>query len=48
MLYGGEIYNSIGVKVASVKLSSDQTAISLSKGVYIVKSEGKSQKILIQ
>ena len=48
LLYDGEIYNSIGVKVASVKLSSEQTAIALRKGVYIVKSEGKSQKVLIQ
>ena len=47
MLYGGEIYNSIGVKVASVKLTSVQTAIALRKGMYIVKSDGKSQKILI-
>jgi trimeric autotransporter adhesin len=48
MFYGGEVYNSIGVKVASVKLSSEQTAISLRQGVYIVKSDGKSQKILIK
>ena len=48
VLFGGEIYNSVGVKVASVKLSSVQTTIALRKGVYIVKSEGKSLKILIQ
>jgi hypothetical protein len=48
VLFGGEIYNSVGVKVASVKFNSEQTAIALRKGVYIVKSEGKSQKVLIQ
>jgi hypothetical protein len=44
----GDVYNSVGKKVASVKSSNDKTAISLRPGIYIVKSDFGSKKVLIK
>lgn len=46
VIYGGEVYNSIGVKVASVK-STQKTELSLQQGIYIVRSLNGNQKVLI-
>ena len=44
----GDVYNTVGKKVASVKSSNDKTAISLRPGIYIVKSDFGSKKVLIK
>jgi hypothetical protein len=43
-----EVYNSLGMKVASVKSSAKNTTLSLRSGVYIVKSGNYTQKVLIK
>lgn len=46
VLSQGDVYNSIGMKVASVKMNQ-QTEISLNQGVYIVKTASSIQKVII-
>jgi len=41
-----EVYNSIGMKVASVK-SNQKTELSLHSGIYIVKSNNSIQKVIL-
>ena len=44
----GEVYNSVGMKVASIKAGNEKTAISLRQGIYIVKSNFGTQKVVIK
>ena len=48
VMYSGEIYNSIGGKVVSIKESIEKSTISLRPGVYIVKTATNIQKVLIR
>lgn len=48
IIFGGEVYNSVGMKVASVKLSVRKTELALRSGVYIVKTSKGAQKVVVQ
>ncbi len=48
MLLEGDIFNSMGVKVASVKPTNTITAVKLNRGIYIVKSKMGTQKIVLR
>ena len=47
VLEAAEVYNSIGMKVATVK-SNQKTELSLQSGIYIVKSDNQTQKVVLQ
>ena len=48
VIFGGEVYNSVGMKVASVKSSTERTELSLHSGVYVIKTLNGTQKIVLQ
>lgn len=48
IIFGGDVYNSVGMKVASVKLSNERTELSLCSGVYVVKTLNGTQKVVLQ
>ena len=47
MFYGGDVYNCLGTKIASAKLTNELASIKLRSGVYFVKSKMGSQKVVI-
>ena len=47
VIYGGDVYNTVGMKVASVK-TSQKTELSLRPGIYVVKSNAGTQKVMIK
>jgi len=48
IMYGGDVYNCIGLKVASVNNTIQKTELSLKPGVYLLKTSNSIQKVLIK
>jgi len=48
IIFGGDVYNSVGMKVASVKSSTEKTELSLRSGVYIIRTLNGNQKVVLQ
>ena len=48
VVFGGDVYNSIGMKVASVKVNSGKTILTLRPDFYVIKTANKIQKILVR
>lgn len=43
-----EVYNTVGLKVASIKIGNGETALTLRPGIYIVKTNFGTQKVMIK